>query len=90
MERHRARYVLFLEAPHDEELREILGKAREPFIRAAENLLRDGGCEEAELGAPALAAFINGLILGLIVNPAQPLVAPDQLEDHIERFLNGY
>lgn len=83
-----ARYVLFAEAANDPELAVIMLQGRSSMLIAGEGLLARAGARHPERGARALAAFINGLVLGLFVAP-EPLLAGDEMLDAIRTFLAG-
>ena len=83
-----ARYVLATEAANDHELGEVLMQSRGAYLERSQQLLRRAGAAQPERTAPALAAFINGLVLGQFNTP-DPLLTGDDLCAAIEQFLTG-
>jgi TetR/AcrR family transcriptional regulator, regulator of biofilm formation and stress response len=83
-----ARYVLFTEAANDKELAVIMLQGRAPLLTAGEQLLRRAGAKHPERSARALAAFINGLVLGQFVTP-EPLLAGNEMLLSIREFLES-
>jgi DNA-binding transcriptional regulator YbjK len=89
-ERSLARYALLVEAAGDGELRRLFRKSRGSFLHEAERLLREAGAKHPSRGAPALAVFINGLVLSRITNLEDTMIGSDELVYLIERFLSAY
>jgi DNA-binding transcriptional regulator YbjK len=83
-----ARYVLATEAANDHELGEVLMQSRGAYLERSQQLLTRAGAAQPEQTAPALAAFINGLVLGQFNTP-DPLLTGDDLCAAIEQFLTG-
>jgi DNA-binding transcriptional regulator YbjK len=85
-DRQLARYELGLEAARRTPLRDAFAGNRDLFLGQAERLLRDAGCPDPHRTAPALAVFINGVILDRVLH-RQPAIQPEDLADHIRHFL---
>jgi DNA-binding transcriptional regulator YbjK len=87
-ERELARYELGLEASRRPQLEDAFIGGRDRLVTQAARILREAGCSEPERSAPALALFINAIVLDRVLHRT-PLIPPDQLAPHIERFLDG-
>src|SRR5262245_28524848 len=90
--RQRARYALIVESASNPELRATFLKVTGPVLDVTVPMFRDLGAGEPELGAAALAVYINGLILTQVTRPSDEpaLITPDQLEDLMARFLDDF
>jgi DNA-binding transcriptional regulator YbjK len=83
-----ARYVLYSETANNPRLARVIAESREPFVRAAGELLRLAGAERPDETVRAFGAFLIGLILTEEVMPT-PLLRPGELEQSIRGFLSS-
>ena len=90
--RQRARYALIVESASNPKLRATFLKVTGPVLDVTTPLFRELGAKDPELGASALAVYINGLILTMVTRPDDEpeLISPDQLEDLMERFIQDF
>jgi DNA-binding transcriptional regulator YbjK len=91
-QRHRARYALIVESTSNPDLRATFLEVTGPVLSVTIPMFRDLGAKDPELGAAALALYINGLIMGLVTGPGDgpQLISIDELNDLMERFLRGF
>ena len=90
--RQRARYALIVESASNPKLRATFLEVTGPVLDVTTPMFRDLGAKGPQLGAAALAVYINGLILTMVTRPDDEpeLISPDQLEDLMERFLQDF
>ncbi|HEX4110383.1 MAG TPA: hypothetical protein VHX88_19795, partial [Solirubrobacteraceae bacterium] len=86
--RELARRELDLEAIRRPELDELLAAERARRLAFAARLLRNVGAADPAAHAPALAALIDGLVAGAIVDAGAP-VMPRSLGAQFETFLRA-
>jgi DNA-binding transcriptional regulator YbjK len=84
-----AHFELGFEARRDAELRIVFTELRTVFIDHAVRLVREVGGAEPERAGPALAVFINGLVLERLWH-GESVVPADELPAHIDRFLDRH
>jgi DNA-binding transcriptional regulator YbjK len=88
-DRELARFELGLEAARRPPLENAFLGGRNLLATQATRMLREAGCADPERTAPALALFINAIVLDRILHRDRAMIAPGELAQQIERFLDG-
>jgi DNA-binding transcriptional regulator YbjK len=86
--RSAARLELYLEARRSPEFARDLGRTRETFRVASQELLASIGCEHPEVHAVALMALIDGLVENQLLHRASALGA-GELREVMERWVEA-